>query len=455
MITAKPEKVKEKIEAILSDMSEHHWMFSDRPGHDFMRQGLGKLSFYDTMRLILTMGKGTTSDELISYFSMDPDRIPSQSAFVQRRRQITLPAYQYLFDEFASAFPQTTHKFKDCCILACDGCHVVYTTNAEIIEDYNKPRMNDYKGYNHMHLNGFVDVISKAFLDVVIQPGQNPDERAALHTMLDHFCPDNPKSYIITADRGYESYDLIFHCEIKQLFYVFRVKAPSSSKSMLSSYKNELPDGQDEFDVPIKRFFTDKYTKIMKEQTEVYRYMNPAKNILHFQDLLGNNSLAYLQIRVLKIKTSEDTFEYIITNLPYTFDLEDIKACYHWRWGCEIAFRYLKHAAGLLYFHSKKSEFLLQEIYASLTMYNFGVFLANEAALECRLKKRKSGNKYHYDVDFSNALRIAKKYFSRYSGEKPVDIIRLLCRFTHAVKEKFRQFPRPLRGIGAIRLNYR
>ena len=43
------------------------------------------------------------------------------------------------------------------CILAFDGCHVVYTTNAELIEDYNKPRLADYKGYNHMHLNGFVE----------------------------------------------------------------------------------------------------------------------------------------------------------------------------------------------------------------------------------------------------------------------------------------------------------
>lgn len=44
--------------------------------------------------------------------------------------------------------------------------------------------MADYKGYNHMHLNGFIDVISKAFIDVLIQPGQQPDERAALHSML-------------------------------------------------------------------------------------------------------------------------------------------------------------------------------------------------------------------------------------------------------------------------------
>ena len=38
-------------------MAEHHWLFSKNPGHDFTRQHLGKLSFYDTMRLIISMGK--------------------------------------------------------------------------------------------------------------------------------------------------------------------------------------------------------------------------------------------------------------------------------------------------------------------------------------------------------------------------------------------------------------
>ena len=78
--------------------------------------------------------------------------------------------------------------------------------------------------------------------------------------------------------------------------------------------------------------------------------------------------------------TSEDTYEYIITNLPYSFSMEDIKACYHWRWGIELTFRYLKHASGLLYFHSRKPDFLLQELYSSLTLYNSGIFLANQAA---------------------------------------------------------------------------
>ena len=450
-----PTNVKEKLNSIISDMAEHHWLFSNNPGHDFMRQDLAKLSFYDTMRMIIGMGKGSTNDEIMDYFDLDPDCIPSQSAFCQRRSQISLSAFEYLFSEFSSSFPRTTNKFKDHCILACDGCHVVYTTNSEIIEDYNIPRLIDYKGYNHMHLNGFVDVISKAFLDIVIQPGQHPDEREAFHTMLDHFQPDDPEKYIITADRGYESYDLLFHCELKHLNYVFRMKAPSSSKSLLSSYISELPDDQEEFDVTIKRFFTDKYTSIMKDQSDVYHYMNPYKNIPHFQQLLNDKHLYFMQFRVVKIKVAENTYEYMITNLPHTFVLEDIKACYHWRWGIEISFRYLKHANGLLYFHSKKPEFLKQEIYANLILYNFGIFLANEAAEENLKKKRKKGNKYNYEIDFSSALKTARKFFVRRDSHKHVDIIKLMMKYVHAVKIEFRQFDRPLRGIGAIHFGYR
>ena len=354
---------------------------------------------------IISMGKGSTNDEIMDYFDLDPDLIPSQSAFCQRRRQISLSAFEYLFSEFSSSFPSTTDKFKDHCILACDGCHVVYATNSDIIEDYNKPRLIDYKGYNHMHLNGFVDVISKAFLDVVIQPGQQPDEREALHSMLDHFTPDDPQKYIITADRGYESYDLLFHCELKNLGYVFRVKSPSSPKSILSYYASELPDDLEEFDVTIKRFFTDKATNIMKSQSDVYRYINPSKNTPHFYELLRKNHshLYFLQFRVVKIKTTENT----------------------------------------------------QEIYFRLILYNFGIFIANEAAEENLKKKRDGSNKYLYELDFSSALKTARKFFMRRDSGRHIDIIRLMMKYVHAVKDRFRQFQRPLRGISAIHFGYR
>ena len=129
----KPELVKQTLFSIIDDMEKHHWLFSCNPGHDFMRQDQGKLTFSDTMKLIIGMGKGTTTDELIDFFDMDPDLIPSNSAFVQRRGQISLSAFEYLFQEFSSAFPQITKPFKGKAILACDGTHIVYTTNSEII----------------------------------------------------------------------------------------------------------------------------------------------------------------------------------------------------------------------------------------------------------------------------------------------------------------------------------
>ena len=50
-------------------MSDHHWLFTQNSGHDFSRRHFGKLSFYDTMRMIIGMGKGSTSDEIMDYLS--------------------------------------------------------------------------------------------------------------------------------------------------------------------------------------------------------------------------------------------------------------------------------------------------------------------------------------------------------------------------------------------------
>ena len=59
-----------------------------------------------------------------------------------------------------------------------------------------------------------------------------------------------------------------------------------------------------------------------------------------------------------------------------------------------------------------------------------------------------------YQVDFSSALRIARKYFWRDSRTEK-DIIHLMIKYVHAVKEELRQFSRPLRGIGAVHFAFR
>ena len=103
---------------------------------------------------------------------------------------------------------------------------------------------------------------------------------------------------------------------------------------------------------------------------------------------------------------------------------------------------------------SKQPEFLKQEIYSRLILYNFGIFIANEAAEENRKKKRDGSNKYLYKLDFSSALKTARKFFMRRDSGRHIDIIRLMMKYVHAVKDRFRPFQRPLRGISAIHFGY-
>ena len=98
----------------------------------------------------------------------------------------------------------------------------------------------------------------------------------------------------------------------------------------------------------------------------------------------------------------------------------------------------------------------LQEIYARLTFYNAGIILANIASDEKRARSKPgSNNKFLYEVDFSQSIKTVRKYLLRRPDRKTVDLIKLLMKHPHAVKEAFRSFERHLRGIGAIRFSYR
>lgn len=48
---------------------------------------------------------------------------------------------------------------------------------------------------------------------------------------------------------------------------------------------------------------------------------------------------------------------------------------YHKRWEIETAFRDLKYTLALTHFHAKKHLFIVQEIFARMTLYNFASLL--------------------------------------------------------------------------------
>ena len=100
-----------------------------------------------------------------------------------------------------------------------------------------------------------------------------------------------------------------------------------------------------------------------------------------------------LDFRIVRVKISDDCYEILATNLDKReFTPSLLKEIYAMRWGIETSFRKLKYTVGLTALHSKKSEHILQEIFARLIMYNFSELVTSRIAI--RKKKRKKENTF-------------------------------------------------------------
>ena len=115
-----------------------------------------------------------------------------------------------------------------------------------------------------------------------------------------------------------------------------------------------------------------------------------------------------LPVRIVRFKV-KNTTEVIMTNLSQEeFSVSEIKKIYGMRWGIETSFRDLKHTIGLNYYHAKKSDSILQEIYSRMVMYNFSQLVTNSAKI--KRPKSKRGRKFAYKINFSQSVQICREF---------------------------------------------
>lgn len=168
------------------------------------------------------------------------------------------------------------------------------------------------------------------------------------------------------ADRGYESYNIIDHAEKKNVSFLIRAKNVDSNE-ILSACK--LPT-EGEFDTTISLTLTRKQTNEVKAEPEQYKFV-PQASTFDFLDL-HERKFYPITLRIMRIAISETSYECIITNLPAdAFSPKDIKRLYGMRWGIETSFRELKYAIGMACFHFRKVDYIEQEIWSRLILYNF------------------------------------------------------------------------------------
>ena len=129
----------------------------------------------------------------------------------------------------------------------------------------------------------------------------------------------------------------------------------------------------------------------------------------------------YLSFRVVRFQLTEDTYEVLLTNLTEDeFSVPELKELYAMRWGIETSFRDLKYTLALSYFHSKKTENILQEIFARLTMYNFAELITSHVVV------KQKNRKHSYRINFAAAVHICRNFFLKNISPSDVEALLLM-----------------------------
>lgn len=406
------EEVKTALWDLIDEMSQNKFNYVVHPSKDFSRKK--KWDFPTLMKFIISMESQSLKNELHKYFGYTTE-CPTNASFNQRRAQISPDAFKDLFFSFTSHYNNNSNLQKGYRLIACDGSDISIAYNPDDEETYFQNGSN--KGFNQIHLNAMYDLLNRVYTDIIIQPGMIENEHTALCEMVDRYSGSEKTIFIV--DRGYESYNNLAHVIEKGQYFVFRCKDVNSNGILLGS-KHKLPKTM-EFDCTISLILTRKWTKEVLEHPEKYRRFRN-KDSFDFADL-DENPFYYMDLRVLKFPISETDYECILTNLPENeFSIIEIKELYAMRWGIETSFRELKYAVGLTRFHSKKKEYVLQEIWARLILYNFcEIITAHVVVTRCT-------QKYVYQLNYTFAIHICRYFISKMAEKSPPNVEALISK---------------------------
>jgi hypothetical protein len=392
-----PKQVKKLLMNEIKRISHSVDQFCTNPQTDFTRTR--KIPVEKLMLSVIGMEGGSLTNELLDCYDVSPDT-PTASAFVQQRSKLKPEAFEEVFKRFSYKIHAPDGKMA---ILAIDGTDIQIATNPNDKSSYF-PGSNGQRPYNLLHLNALYDLNKKIYVDSVIQKRLDFNEHDALVSMVDN---SSIRKALVIADRGYEAYNNMAHIQEKGWYFLIRIK--DGKTGIKEGF--DLPDDET-FDIRINLKLTRKQTKEVKElikDKNHYKFV-PHTTRLDYLPEKSKKSVPMdyyeLSFRIVRFPISEDTYETVLTNLDSEeYPLSKIKELYFSRWGIETSFRDLKYTIGMLKFHTKKTECILQEIYGHMIMYNFAETVTSQVSI--RKKKRK----HTYKANFSVAVHMCRLFY--------------------------------------------
>lgn len=400
------QKIKKRYVSILNHMAKNPTPYVKNPGKDFSRKR--KLSFQDTINTVVTYDAGSVSRCLKRYI-YKTRKTPTTSAFIQQQKKLKLSAFQTLLYKFNDSFPcdKTLYGLH---ILAVDGTSTtIPVVSMEEHPEYARMRTNEFctRYAYQFHISCIYDLLNERYYDAYIEPFRTHSEQPAFSSILEQ--KNFPPRSLFIADRGYESYMLMAQIQQSGNFFLFRVKEYFRGNSMITGYP--LPEDST-FDRTFSLIYTRRQNKKVKAHPEIYKRV-ATKDSPYF--INQEHPYVKMTLRFVMILLPNGNKECLVTNLPEDkFSPEKLKKLYHMRWKIETSFRLVKYSANLLEFHSKKIEFLHQEIWAKMIFYNFTTTITQHLPYE------KDRGKYKYKPNMTNALHMCRQYLR--NAKTPSDV---------------------------------
>ena len=415
--------------------------FSKSPGSHFTRER--KLPFRDLILLMVSSAKGSIPEELRRFYvnrEARPEDAPSRSAFIQQRAKLSDQALPTLLHRFNERFQPSL--FRDYQLLACDGSELAFHSDW----DWDA-RVTGPNGYYAVHLVALYDLVSRKYTDAVIQPARLKNEHEAICQLARQLHGSHKR--LLIADRGFGSYNFFKTAEKAGAHYLVRITEKRAQGILGEEGFRKLEASSD---VTVTRRLVRHHRQSAwqhPDEPEAYRFIGADTQFDFLEP--GKDGEIPVTIRIVRVKIADGTYEYLATDVPPAeLSLLDLKSIYRLRWGIETSFRDLKHTLGAEKFRSRHREFVIQELWGRMILYNFCMEIVNQVSL------KKQGCKHVYRINVAQALKTCHEFLCACAHlRESMDVEGWILKAEKSPVRDGRSYPRKKKHHGAQGFNYR
>jgi len=397
MITSNLQIIME-IRSYLKYLCENKVDYVTKSG-DFTRSK--KLPFLTVCLFILNLPKRALSTELTDFFDeLYPFSLPCTASALSQARYKILPClFQSLMEKTSELFytkqSNLVKRWKGYKLDGVDGS-TLNLPDSESIHAYFEVDENIKNSVAKARIVCRYDLLN----DIVKQASIGSMKTGEAKYAMAHL--DNVDQDVISIyDRNFPSFEFIYEHSVRNLHFVMRCKVGFNKvvKEFVSSGKKS-------------------------EIVDFYPSRVALKNLLEKGYSIDKNTI--LKVRLERIELVTGEVEILITSLLDTniFTNDDLDWLYGKRWGSETNYDSLKNKLKVELFTGQKPASVLQDFYATISVYNFNALLVKEC--EPEVEKISETRVHNYKVNKSVSIGITKPRLVKLlfkSNEQEVEMI--------------------------------